>query len=232
MVIRSRPSPDDPAEAILDALLSGRLGAEHLTARDLSAFLGKTTGHVYHRWGSLDALLFDVVQAGFRYLARRLASARDRGSDLADVAVAFVDFGLEQPTLYGLMFERRYDWAELRARGLLGPALPGLALWTAVTGHIGHEEARLLYAGLHGLVSLAASGRANVGVIAKPDHDVARDSARRLARLLCPSDPEPPTDKPHDKPRRPARKRSAPTPQPNRQERHERAPRRPGRRPD
>jgi len=180
----------DPAERIRDAIAKGELGPHDLTVRQLGAFLGKTTGHVYHRWGSLDGLLYAVGQATFATLAKKLGKAYEKSGRLADVAVAFVDFGLEQPTLYALMFEHRYDWEDLRKRGVVGEGLPGVALFRRVAERFGEEEARLLYAGLHGLVSLAATGRANVGAMTRSDREVARASARRLAELLTGSQSE------------------------------------------
>jgi AcrR family transcriptional regulator len=183
MAARPLPASADPVGAIFQALLSGKLRSGDLTARQLGAFLGKTTGHVYHHWGSLDGLLFSVSQAGFAHLARELGGLR---GGLEAVAAAFVDFGLEHPALYELMFERRFDWAALRREGRLTPgALPGLGIWGSLATAIGADEARLLYAGLHGLVSLASSGRANIGALTQSDREVARESARLLVRRLA-----------------------------------------------
>lgn len=221
------PLADSP-EQIVDALLAGDLTAADLTARDLGAFLGKTTGHVYHRWGSLDGLLFAVSQVGFARLARQLGKVFEHTADLSEVAAAFVDFGLAHPDLYTLMFERRFDWEELRTRGALTGDTPGLDLWRALAGQLGAEEARLLFAGLHGLVSLAASGRANIGITTKSDREVARASARRLALTICLSIA--PKETPHDRHPDAADTRKAGPSKPARQERNERAPRRTGRR--
>ncbi len=224
------PVTDDPADRICAALWSGTLSEADLTARQLGAFLGKTTGHVYHRWGSLDGLLHDVGQAGFVRLGKHLtalaAKAGEAGS-LAALAVGFVDFGLQHPALYALMFERRFDWSELRARGSVGPSSPGAGLFREMAARLGIEEARLLYAGLHGLVSLASSGRANVGALTQSDRDVARASARRLATLLSPA---PKQEDRRDHHRQPASPRPARASEPHRKERDERTPRRQRRR--
>ncbi|MBL9024648.1 MAG: WHG domain-containing protein [Myxococcales bacterium] len=220
--------PTDPAERIFRALLSGRLSASSLTARDLGAFLGKTTGAIYHRWGSLDGLLFAVTQAGFAHLGETIAAVHDKTGDLSAVAVAFVDFGLAHPELYALLFERHFDWTDLRARGALGGETPGLGLWRALAARLGAEEARILYAGLVGLVSLAASGRANVGLTTKSDRDVARASARRLVSLLLSVSRT--KEPPDGDDRKPARARKPRAVEPPGEERHERAPRRPRRR--
>lgn len=179
----------EPVERVKQALQSGELTAEELTARRLGELLGKTTSVLYHHWGSLDGFLHAVGQAGLRDLGARLAVAL-RSGGLEGVAVAFVDFGLESPALYSLMFERRYDWSALSASGLL-QASAGLALWTHVVSSFRaagspapERDARVLLAGLHGLVSLASTGRANLAATDRSDADVARDTARHLALLL------------------------------------------------
>ena len=93
------------------------------------AFLGKTTGVLYHHYGSLDGFLFAVSQSGIAVLRARLQRAFDRHRSLGDVAEAFVEFGLEHPELYGLMFERKFDWKALRAQGAFRDRLPGGTLW-------------------------------------------------------------------------------------------------------
>lgn len=168
---------------IVDGLVAGKLGLDDLSARGLGAFVGKTTGHVYHHWGSLGGLLFAISREGFVRLAARLAAVSEP-HDLADVATAFVDFGLDHPALYYVMFEHPHDWKALRERELLDGPLPGLAMWRSIAVDIGPQNARLLYAGLHGLVSLAKSGRANIGNARESDRDVARQSARALAELV------------------------------------------------
>ncbi len=180
----------DDARRIHDALLDGQLGRADLTARGLGAFLGATTSRVYHHHGSLDGLLYAVAGEGFRGLAAQLAGAMAKG--LPEVAAAFVGWGLDHPVLYELMFVRPYDWAALRAAGVFTDT-PGLALWGALQERLaaaGSREPRadalVLYAGVHGLVSLALGGRANVGQLEISDREAAIAAARTLATRLCP----------------------------------------------
>jgi AcrR family transcriptional regulator len=179
----------DNLQRIRAALSSGELGEADLTARKLSAFLGRTTSVLYHHWGSLDGLLYAVSRDGYRVLGERLTGAASGG--LQAVAAAFVEFGLEQPVLYGLMFERGYDWAALRSSSQAAGPSPGLALWARVVEALrcaGSDEpeadARVLFAGLHGLVSLARSGRANIGDLSVTDREAALAAARRLVSRL------------------------------------------------
>ncbi|MDQ3035602.1 MAG: WHG domain-containing protein [Myxococcota bacterium] len=182
---------DDAVELVFSAVRDGELTIEDLSTRRICAFLGKTTGVLYHRYSSLDAFLFAVGQRGIGLLGERLQPSLTSAEGLGDVAVAFVEFGLDHPALYELMFERRYDWAALRALGVIGREAPGSRLWdvmAAVIARTGSDDpetdGRLLWAGLHGLVSLAASGRANMRALDRTDREVACAAARALARRL------------------------------------------------
>ena len=185
---------DSPRLAALaaGALARGELGIGDLTARRLGAFLGRTTSVLYHHFGSLDGFLYAVAGQGFRDLGAVLGEALAAG-EVTDVAAAFVAFGLDRPALYHVMFERRHDWDALRRAGALEGQKPGLELWDHIVSALAaagspapEGDARILYAGLHGLVSLAATGRANVGDLETSDREVALASARELARRLCP----------------------------------------------
>jgi AcrR family transcriptional regulator len=178
----------DPADQVLDAIVRGELAERDLTARRLGALVGKTTSVLYHRYGSLDAFLYEVAQRGFLRLGERLA---DPALTLAEAALRYLDFAVEQPVLYGLLFHRRLDWAALRARRDLR-ASPGFVLWAGLVERLragGSDapelDARVLYAGLHGLASLAISGRANVDDLGHTDRESAGLAARRLVDRIC-----------------------------------------------
>ncbi len=192
----------DPVERVRDALLRGRMSLDDLTTRRVGAMFGKTTSLLYHHYGSLDGFLFAVSQSGMRLLGEHLGAAAAAGADLSGLADAFVAFGLRSPALYALMFERKFDWAALRRAGALHPELPGLSMFAVLGEYLraaGSEkpvrDARMLFAALHGLVSLAHSGRANIGDTKTTDHAAAREAAREITRRICPgtvrSDHEP-----------------------------------------
>ena len=178
----------DVTTRLRDAINKGELKADELTARKVAAYLGRSTSLVYHHYGSLDGLHFAVAQEGYGLLGERLLGALDGG--LPALARTYVRFGLDYPELYGLMFERRYDWAALRERGACSDS-PGMGLWhqavatLAEAGSSSPEaDARVLLASLHGTVSLALSGRANVGDLDRTDREVALLSATRIAALI------------------------------------------------
>jgi len=184
---------NDAVRTIRDAIAADDIPADELTARGLGARLGRTTSVLYHHWGSLDGFLFAVAQDGYLLLADRLGAVADAG--LPDLAEAFVAFGLEHKVLYGLMFERTWDWGALRATGAMAD-LPGLALWAQSTERLAGAgsddpagDALLLQAVLHGLVSLANSGRANVGDLTVSDRDAAIRAARTFARRISAKEP-------------------------------------------
>jgi hypothetical protein len=181
---------DDAIERVLRAIEAGELGQDDLTARRLGAFLGKTTSVLYHHWGSLDVFLYDVGQAGFAELAGVLGPLPP-----CDMAEAYVRFAVERPVLYELMFHRRWDWAALRARRDTRASV-GFGLWQALVGRLAaagsadpDTDARILYAALHGIASLAISGRANVGNLERSDLETAVHAARQLIHRLIPEAP-------------------------------------------
>ncbi|MEY4577563.1 MAG: hypothetical protein RL701_2266 [Pseudomonadota bacterium] len=185
---------DEAQLRVFTAIEHGELAPEALSARQVCAFLGYTTGHLYHHFGSLDGLWCGVAQLAFAKLdACLLCAANTHDAVAPALAQAFVEFGIDNPALYTLMFERHYDWAALRERGLINEPNPAMQLWRGLVQHMTElgsgdprRDARVLFAGLHGLVSLARSGRANVGVLQISDRDAAVAAARRLATLLCP----------------------------------------------
>lgn len=189
------PAPatdDDSIDRIYRALAARELDPDDLSARRIAAFLGKTTGAIYHRYGSFDGLLFTVGQHGFADLQRRLDAVWAKKGELGACAVAFVEFGLDHPDVYPLMFERRYDWAALRKAGHFEGVMPGTALLVRIVQLVEASGAanpiadtRLFMAGLHGLVSFAASGRMNTGELTSSDRAIAIASARDLAARVA-----------------------------------------------
>ncbi len=178
----------DEVERVADALTDGRLASGDLGARRLASFLGRTTGVLYHHWGSLDGFLHAVANVGFGKLGQALVTRAD--GSLEDLAETYLRFAFEHPSLYNLMFERPFDWDALRGRCAVQDA-PGVAMWHAIVARLeadGAEDpaddARGLYGALHGLASLALSGRANIGEIDTPDEEVAVRVARRLVRSI------------------------------------------------
>jgi AcrR family transcriptional regulator len=187
MELSGDPVLQEAVERIRLAIERGELDAADLTARKVATLLGKTTSLLYHHWGSLDVFLYDVAQSGFGQLAGQLAC-----KSLPEMAEAYVRFAVASPVLYELMFHRRWDWASLKARRDTQKSA-GFRMWQALVGVLAargstdpDSDARLLYAGLHGIASLAISGRANVGKLDHTDLEIAISIAQRLVQHLSP----------------------------------------------
>jgi hypothetical protein len=174
-------------DSITHAVLLGDLTLKELSARKLAKFLGKTTGVIYHHWGCLDGFLYQVAQGGFAHLREYQHSAENPSSACRQ----FVAFGLDYPAMYHLMFDHVYDWKAIRRKGLFDGSSPGMQMWDGLVGQVEalgsvapDADARLLYASLHGLVSLARSGRANVGELGVTDREMALALAEQLPQRL------------------------------------------------
>ena len=178
-----------------------REGVERITMRALAEKLGYSPATIYLYFRSKDDLLGEIAAHGFSLLLERSRDAFDLDDPVAAVAAAgrsYVDFGLEYPELYRLMFQ---ELGPMRRNGeLVGRALeiwelhrnlyergiasgrfrPSNAQIQAVTG----------WSMVHGYVQLALSGRVPGPI---PDTSMVELRDRVLdgwIRMLAP-DPEP-----------------------------------------
>jgi AcrR family transcriptional regulator len=83
-----------------------REGAEQLTIRRIADAVDRTQPAIYQHFASKDEILAALAVDGFAALAERLAKApkRSMGERLSAIATAYVQFGLERPRLYRVMF--------------------------------------------------------------------------------------------------------------------------------
>jgi hypothetical protein len=178
-----RTREDELVGRVFEALLGGELEREDLSARRLTAFLGQSTIMLYHWFGSLDGFLIRVDGAGWRHLLGELSRHSAKKEGIASVMVAYVDFAFRHPTLYWLMTERPFDRARLRSEGRLrleGVLVEAFGALLAANGVRDPAADTIpIFASLHGLASLAASGRLDLG-----GHARIRESARRLAAIF------------------------------------------------
>jgi AcrR family transcriptional regulator len=155
-------------------LLAGH-GADAVTMRRVAAAAGITAMAVYRHYADRDALLEALADEGFDELASCLDEVRLSGSldsRLAKMLDTFLNFALEQPRLFELMFlaprrsARRFPrdfasgrsptgnrFAELIAQGIQQGALRRVDVWEVVL------EAGAL---LQGLVMLYLGERLDV----------------------------------------------------------------------
>jgi AcrR family transcriptional regulator len=184
--------PDAAVVRVYEALSDGRLSRDDLSARKLSAFLGQSTMVVYHHFDSVDGLLIRVDGLGWMALLQRLEAVVNEGGKGEALSLAYLDFAFARPHLYHVMTAHPFDRDALREKGRLRKAEE---LWRAFGGlvaRLGAREpevdTRVLFAGLHGLVSLHVGGR---GEVARGGAHRAREAtveaAIRLAGVVFPS---------------------------------------------
>lgn len=159
-------------------------GVAALSTRRLAKAVGCTATALYLYFDNKEALLHALMEEGFEMLGTRLeASSRTQETHqrARSLARAYVDFGLEHPAWYELMFllppERLgapYPADKYRAsrRHLerLSQALSGTAPGRSPS--YGHDPspagalaaATLLWSSLHGLVALLLAGRVDASL--------------------------------------------------------------------
>lgn len=96
--------------AASELLLAEGYGA--LSLRRVAERAGYTATTIYRHFHDKDALVYAVSEEGFRLLAARLASAAgepDPFASLEAVALSYIDFGLEHPVYYEVMFVSHAD---------------------------------------------------------------------------------------------------------------------------
>jgi AcrR family transcriptional regulator len=96
--------------AALELLEEG--GATELSIRAVARRAGVAPSAPYRHYADRDALVSAVAAAGYLELAEHLATANPSPStpdDLADIAVAYVQFALTRPALFRVMFSEPCD---------------------------------------------------------------------------------------------------------------------------
>jgi AcrR family transcriptional regulator len=87
-------------------------GATALSLRAVARRAGVSPGAPYRHYADRDALISAVAAVGYRELATHLAAAHPSPTtreDLAAVAVAYVQFALDRPALFRVMFGEPCD---------------------------------------------------------------------------------------------------------------------------
>jgi AcrR family transcriptional regulator len=139
--------------AALELLEEG--GATALSLRAVARRAGVSPAAPYRHYADREALVSAVAAVGYRELAGRLAAAHPSPStpeQLASVAVAYVQFALDRPALFRIMFGEPCDRdndervaataaVSLYVRGIVERAFPdadaealATAIWALVHG--------------------------------------------------------------------------------------------------
>lgn len=159
-------------------------GPSSISLRGIAAELGVSHTALGHVFGSRSGLLTALAVEGFRELGARLEHAGDEG--LRALGIAYVQFGLEWPAHFAVMFDGELDetdeYRETSARAWrqLGAGVEGL--------EGSRDEAGAIVAAwslVHGVVTLHASGAlARAGVVQGSDPDEVLAIAERAAVML------------------------------------------------
>jgi AcrR family transcriptional regulator len=187
-------SPSTTRETLLEAALRllEEKGPGAVRVRDVAAAADLSTMGVYTHFGSKLGLLEELYLHGFRRLEERLeAVPAGRGRDeLLAFALAYRAFALDNEALYGLMFERATpDFVPSDAS-----RLAGLSTFEMLAARIADwrpdfeapaSDAHLVWAAMHGLVSIELSHRRWGGpLVAHLKGDPEQNFARSVDSLL------------------------------------------------
>lgn len=171
-------------QVILDA--AGELfleqGYERFSMRQVAERIGYTATTLYRYFDNKDSLVFAVVDRGFEEFGAALVAAAESTDDpverLRELGRAYVRFGLANPVYYQLMFMQRVDYLtkphdgdhtrhSVSFRTLLSSAHAALDAG-AVSGDDALELSHVLWAYVHGIVSLAIVLDDKEGFAAEP----------------------------------------------------------------
>src|ERR1700737_2770927 len=97
-------------QAAMELLEEG--GETGLSLRAVARRAGVSPAAPYRHYADREALVAAIAAVGYRELAERLAEAHPSPStpdQLADVAIAYVQFALERPALFRIMFGEPCD---------------------------------------------------------------------------------------------------------------------------
>jgi len=146
-------------------------GYERFSLRKVAGRIGYSTTTIYLYFRDKDDLLFTVVDEGFVRLGQQLAAAAASTEDpwerLIALGRAYVNFGLQNPVYYQLMFMQRTDFLTRRQAGESQPRIASFrvlqqTVQQAIDAGVlrpGDAESYsdVFWALVHGMVSLAIS---------------------------------------------------------------------------
>jgi AcrR family transcriptional regulator len=187
----TKHTPDDVARMVVDAAeaLARQEGLRGISLRKIAAEVGYAPGSLYNVIGDLDDIILHLNARTLErlsvYLKTRIDPGRPAVENAFAVADGYLDFVTAEPRIWGLILEHRL---------MTGTQLPAWysATLNATTGLVDEvlrplikdeEERRLsvvsLWAALHGIASLATSGKLASVHDAEP-HAMARQLVSRF----------------------------------------------------
>ena len=163
-------------------------GHRALTARNVAERIGYSAGTLYNLFANLDELFLHLNGSTLEQLHDDLASLRPSGNPEADLHALldrYLAFTAAQPQLWALIFEHRLpagmdlpDWYQGKVDRVLALLEEALSpLFNAGQEAQKKESARVLWASLHGIWSLAIAGKLGI-VTMEPVGAMARTLIR------------------------------------------------------
>jgi AcrR family transcriptional regulator len=161
----------DVRQAILDAAatLFREHGYERFSLRQVAERIGYSPTTIYLYFTDKDDLLFTVADVGFNRFGEQLvaaaASAKDPAGRLTAMGRAYIDFGIQNPAYYQLMFMQRGDFLMGQRAGECKPRIDSFGVLQQVVrdaidaGAVRPGDAEpyadALWALVHGIVAMA-----------------------------------------------------------------------------
>lgn len=174
--------PSALVQAALELLEEG--DANELSLRAAARRAGVSTAAPYRHFADRDALLSAVAAVGYRDLAAQLAAANPSPKttdDLADIAIAYVNFALQRPGLFRAMFAEPCDPASperVAAVEAISEYLRSIVRQALPTSDP-DAMANAVWALVHGLAFLHLDGKFDVSSPRPSPPRSARRSRRR-----------------------------------------------------
>ena len=216
----TKHSQDDVVRMVVDAAetMARQEGLRGLSLRKIAAEIGYVPGSLYNLIGDLDAIILHLnartLERLSEYLKTRIDSRRPPVENAFAVADGYLDFVMAEPLLWGLILEHRllpgaetppwYAQTLTATTGLVDDVLRPLIADEA--------ERRLavvsLWAALHGIASLATSGKLAAVHDADP-HAVAHQLVARFLGVPAPQQRSPASTQPKSPPTSRKRTRAA-----------------------
>jgi AcrR family transcriptional regulator len=179
---RSTHSPEELRELILQATedLVERNGLAGLSAREIARSIGYSAGTLYNCFEHLDDLILHVEARVLDNLDRELAAVARTTTPEEHVhrlALSYLAFTLRRPKLWNLLFEHHLPttmpvpvWYQEKLDALLARVEAALRPLAGKTREAELQRAaRVLWAGVHGITSLATAEK-----LANVTHDTAQ----------------------------------------------------------
>ena len=170
-------------------------GYNGLSMRKIAGLVGCKAASIYHHFESKDKIVHALIDEGYQlqydYILKRIKGMTEPLSRLEARARAFIDFGLENPEFYHIMYVlytdemERYPKENYRRNTLnMAGTIEDIAA-AAKSGHIDlKEEPEILASAgtamLHGVVSLFLTKRFHVKLDRERIKDIVVRQAIRL----------------------------------------------------